>query len=102
MTNNGTDTVSVVGTDTRRVTQTAQCQRTVRIAMGAELTARAAQSSAYDAIAVIDAATNTALGTHPLVSRERPGTLSPTTSTCRSAEMALAVLTLRCWTRRAH
>ncbi len=59
-------------------------------------------SSAYDAIAVID-------GGHR---QHRPGTAgarvsdldtSLTTSTCTSAEMALVVLTLRCWTRRrAH
>lgn len=79
VTNNGTDTVSVVGTDTCRVTQTVtSVNEPFAIAMGNAEANRAyvsTVSSAYDAIAVIDVATNTVLGTHPLaLSVSRPDT----------------------------
>lgn len=81
VTNNGTDTVSVVGTDTCRVTQTVtSVNEPFAIAMGNAEANRAyvsTVSSAYDAIAVIDVATNTVLGTHPLALSVSDLTLSP-------------------------
>ena len=70
VTNYGSDSVSVIDTDTLRVTQTvAGVNEPFAIAMGGADANRAyvsAASAAYDSIEVIDTSSNTVIASHPL------------------------------------
>ncbi|OSC37014.1 YncE family protein [Mycobacterium decipiens] len=70
VTNYGSDTVSIIDTDTCRVTQTVTgVNEPFAVTMGNAEANRAyvsTVSSAYDAIAVIDVPTNAVIATHPL------------------------------------
>ncbi len=81
VTNYGRDSVSVIDTDTRRVTGTvAGLNEPYAIATGSHGGSRAYVSTvarAYDAIAVIDARANTVIATHPLALRVSDLAASP-------------------------
>ena len=81
VTNYGRDSVSVIDTDTRRVTGTvAGLNEPFAIAVGRQSGTRAYVSTvsrAYDAIAVIDTRANTVIATHPLALRVSDLAASP-------------------------
>lgn len=78
VTNYADNSVSIVDTDTCRVTETvAGIDEPFAIAMGADRAYVSTVSAAYDSIGVIDTRTNTVIATHPLALSVSDLTVSP-------------------------